>query len=137
MTPHALAATYAAAFPDQRPWSANEFADLLDHPTSIVAGTPDSFCIGRVVVDEAEILTFATAPSHQRQGLGAATLQSFEHAAKHRGATIVHLEVAADNLAAAALYAKAGYTETSRRAAYYARPNRPAVDAVLMMKKLS
>jgi len=137
MTPQALAATYAAAFPDQRAWTAQEFETLISHPTGLIAGQTVSFCIGRVIVDEAEIVTIATLPNKQRQGLGTAALRAFEDAAMRRGAKVIHLEVAADNPNAAKLYTNAGYRETARRKDYYARPNRPSVDAVMMMKKLA
>jgi len=130
MTPEALAATYAAAFPDSRPWSAQEIADLLAQKGCVFAGDADSFAIGRAVLDEVELLTIATAPHLQRQGLGAATLVAFETAATARGVTTFHLEVADDNIAAKTLYEKSGYAQVSRRKAYYPRPNRPAVDAI-------
>lgn len=136
MTPDALAATYAAAFPDQRPWSPQEFADLLAHKGCVVAGTADSFAIGRAVLDEIELLTLATVPDQQRKGLATAALAAFEDAACARGVTTFHLEVAADNVAATALYAKAGYTQVARRKAYYVRPNRPAADALVMSKMM-
>ena len=134
MTPEALAATYAAAFPQSRAWTASEFADLLAHKGSVFAGSADSFAIGRAVLDEVELLTIATAPHLQGKGIGTATLASFEAVAMARGVTTFHLEVADDNVAAKALYQKAGYAQIARRKAYYQRPNRLAVDAIVMSK---
>ena len=134
MTPEALATTYAAAFPDSRAWTTAEFADLLAHKGCIFAGNADSFAIGRAVLDEVELVTIATAPRLQRQGMGATTLIAFETAAIERGVTTFHLEVAADNIAAKALYEKAGYTQIARRKGYYARPNRSSIDAIVMSK---
>lgn len=137
MRPEHLAATYAAAFPDQRPWTAEEFTALLAHPSGFVVGRQDSFALGRYVVDEAELLTIATLPSHQRKGLGRAALSAFEDEAAMRGANTIFLEVATDNAPALALYKKAGYLQSGVRKAYYARPNRAAVDALLFAKTLT
>jgi ribosomal-protein-alanine N-acetyltransferase len=134
MTPEALAATYAAAFPDGRAWTAQEFTELLDHKGCVFAGTADSFAIGRAVLDEVELLSLATTPHLRRQGLAMTALHAFEDAATARGVTTFHLEVAADNAGALALYQKAGYAQIARRKAYYARPNRPSVDAIMMSK---
>jgi ribosomal-protein-alanine N-acetyltransferase len=46
------------------------------------------------------------------------------------------LDVAADNTPALALYHGAGFAETGRRPAYFARPGRPAADAILMARAL-
>jgi len=136
MTPADMAATYAAAFPDQRAWTQDEFAALRAQTGCLIAGTPDSFAIGRAVIDEAELLTIATHPAKQRQGLGSATLSAFEDAACARGVTTIHLEVATDNAAALRLYANAGYVQTGRRKSYYPRANRPAVDALVLSKMI-
>ena len=70
MTPQDLAHTHAAAFTQSRPWTADEFADLLANRfTHYVVGNAQSFALFQVIADEAELLTIATHPSHQRQGL--------------------------------------------------------------------
>jgi ribosomal-protein-alanine N-acetyltransferase len=119
MTTEMLAATHSAAFTTDRPWSAAEFAGLLAHPATILTGDVRAFVIGRVILDEAEILTLATDPAHRRQGLARAALDAFLRSATARGASRAFIEVAADNLPARALYASAGFSEIARRAAYY------------------
>ena len=116
----ALAATHAAAFLTERPWSAAEFASLLVQPATVLAGDARSFLLGRVILDEAEVLTLATHPAHRRQGLARAALAAFLAQASGRGATRAFLDVAEDNAPARALYAAAGFAETGRRAGYYA-----------------
>ncbi len=116
----ALAATHAAAFVTERPWSAAEFAALLAQPAIVLTGDACSFLLGRVMLDEAEVLTLATHPAHRRQGLARAALTVFLAQASDRGATRAFLDVAEDNAPARALYAAAGFTENSRRAGYYA-----------------
>jgi ribosomal-protein-alanine N-acetyltransferase len=116
----ALAATHAAAFVTERPWNAAEFAALLAQPTTVLAGDAHSFLLGRVILDEAEVLTLATHPGHRRLGLARAALTAFLAQASSRGATRAFLDVAEDNAPARALYAAAGFAETGRRAGYYA-----------------
>lgn len=141
MTPEHMAALYARAFPDTRPWSAAEIAALIAAPTgfAIPAPTgfaPTGFAIGRAIAGEAELLTIATDPDARRQGTGRALLAGFEAEAQSRAATTAFLEVAADNTAALALYRAAGWRETGRRKGYYPRPT-GAVDALTMAKPLA
>lgn len=137
MTPETLAAIHCAAFRDSRPWSAQEFASLLASDHCFLIHDDQSFALGRAIADEAELLTLATAPAARRQGRARARLAAFEDMARARGATSAFLEVAADNMAAQALYARAGYAETARRKGYYARPDGPAVDALILRKPLA
>ncbi len=88
------------------------------------------------MADEAEIVTIATDPGAQRQGSARRLLATFEGQASERGATRVFLEVAADNLAAIALYQAAGYHEVARRAGYYNRSGGGRVDALILEKPL-
>ncbi|MEL0438136.1 GNAT family N-acetyltransferase [Phycobacter sp. K97] len=135
-TPEEMAATHAAAFTQSRPWSAEEFAALLDSSLTFAAGDARCFALVRVVADEAELLTIATDPAHQRQGLARRAMDTWQHAAAARGASEAFLEVAADNMPAQALYQSCGFAHCGRRAGYYARKDAPAVDAVLMRRSL-
>lgn len=136
MTPQALAATHAAAFTAERPWTAAEFANLLTQPTTLLTGTADSFVLGRVILDEAEILTLATAPAARRQGRARTALTAFLTAAQAHGATRAFLDVAEDNTPARALYASAGFTRIARRAAYYTAPDGTRTAAIVMARDL-
>lgn len=137
MTPDTLAALHARAFTAQRPWSATEFAALLDSSHVFLAATENAFALGRVILDEAELLTLATDAGHQRQGLGRQMLTAFETAAQGRGATRAFLEVAADNTPAIALYTSAHYQRDGLRPGYYQTRDGRAVDAVLMSRALT
>jgi ribosomal-protein-alanine N-acetyltransferase len=131
MTPDALARLHAAAFTEDRPWSAAEFASLLALPGTLLLGDDRAILLGRVTLDEAEILTLATDPDHRRQGLAASLLARFEAEARARGAHRTFLEVAEDNAPARALYEGRGYREVGRRPAYYARRRAPVAALVL------
>lgn len=137
MTPEALEALYVRAFSAHRLWSAAEFAELLASPGAILVGDARSVLLGRVVADEAEILTLATDPQHRRQGLARGRLAAFETEAAARGAAAVFLEVAESNAGARALYAGAGYTEVGRRPGYYTEPGGAATAALVLRKTLA
>ena len=135
MTPEDMARLHARAFDGQgRAWSAAEFAALLDSPHVVAVGDRRAFALGRIIADEAELLTLATDPDLQRQGLGRACLRQYETEAVARGAVSFFLEVAEDNHAARALYRRAGYREMARRTGYYHRGGAPAVDALTLRK---
>ncbi len=132
----ALAATHAAAFDRDRGWSAEEFDALLAAPGCVFAGDAASFVLGRVTLDEAEILTLATAPEARRQGRAAAALARFGDAARDAGAVTAFLEVTEDNAAARQLYAAAGYRQVGRRPGYYSRPGQAPVAALILRRSL-
>jgi len=136
LTPAAMASTHAAAFIQSRPWSEGEFADLLANRLTFAIGDARCFALVRVIVDEAELLTIATHPDHQRQGLARAVMKDWQAQAAQRGAVTAFLEVAADNRQACHLYADSGYSICGNRPRYYPRQNGPAVDAQLMRQAL-
>jgi [ribosomal protein S18]-alanine N-acetyltransferase len=137
MTPADLARVHAAAFTEVRSWSEAEFADLLAQPGILLTVTGPAFVVGRITLDEAEVLTLACDPAAQRQGHAATALAAFEDAVLCRGAGQVYLEVAADNTPALALYAKAGYVQTGRRRDYYRTISGQRVDALILSKALA
>ncbi|MEC8195118.1 MAG: GNAT family N-acetyltransferase [Pseudomonadota bacterium] len=136
MTPEAMAEIYAAAFPHSRAWGAAEISDMLASRLTFAIESKYGFALGRVIADEAELLTIAVDPAHQGKGLGHILLTQFEAESKLRGAGWVHLEVAQDNTAALALYTRAGYEICGERPGYYSRPNGEQITASLMKKAL-
>jgi ribosomal-protein-alanine N-acetyltransferase len=136
MTPEALAALHAEAFSSTRTWSAEEFRDLLEQPGTILTGDDRAFALLRVTLDEAEVLTVATAPVHRRKGLARAALAQAEQVAKAAGATVIFLEVAEDNHAARVLYTQAGYAQIGRRPGYYLPKDAAPVAALVLHKQL-
>ncbi len=128
----ALAVLHATSFP--QPWAEAEFAALLGQPgVAAWMWGHDGFILVRAVGDEAEILTLAVAPTQRRKGVAGALLQEAARVLKHGGGQKLYLEVASDNAAALALYAKQGFAATGRRAGYYAH----GADAVTMTLVLS
>lgn len=137
MTADELAKLHAAAFTRLRPWTASEFETLLESPHSILVNPPHAFAVGRIVCDEAELLTIATDPEHRRSGHGRTALAAFEARASERGATTAFLEVDAENQAAIRLYTQAGYREIARRGEYYRLRNGSSADALVLRKALA
>jgi ribosomal-protein-alanine N-acetyltransferase len=136
MSPDDLARLHAAAFTQDRPWSAAEFASLQSLPGTVLLGDARAILLARVTLDEAEVLTLATDPRYQRQGLASALLLRFHERARAQGATRALLEVAEDNAPARALYAAHGYEEAGRRRAYYARKGAAAAAALVLSRDL-
>lgn len=118
-------------------WNAAAFRQLLDHPGSTAfiarAGEPletTGFVLGRLVADEAEILTLGVREGWQRRGIGQRLVEAFCRAARKAEARRFHLEVAADNATALRLYQRLGFSESGRRKGYYERPGMPPEDAI-------
>lgn len=131
----AVARLHAVCFGAEA-WSERAFADLLAG-TGVAglmapgAADPVGAILIRTVADEAEILTLCVDPAARRRGLGALLTGAAARLAAAAGAEALHLEVAADNLAAQALYLALGFRPVGRRPRYYARPG-GAVDALLL-----
>lgn len=125
-----LAAVHARCFTRPPPWPAAGFASFLADPRCfLVAGSDGAgFALGRVIADEAELLTLAVVPESRRRGRGRALLAGFVAEAARRGAARAFLEVAEANAEARRLYRAAGFAATGRRRAYFG----PSADAVVM-----
>ena len=144
-----LAGIHAVAFAGEgRPWSGPEILALLGEQAVAVRVAhrersepggglaPAGFALFRAVAGEAEILTISVLPEARRSGIGAGLLAACEDGARASGAARLFLEVGEGNVAARALYDRAGYRECGRRKGYYQRPDGSRDDAVVMEKAL-
>lgn len=125
-----LEALHATAF--SQPWDAATFETLLGQSGVIAVEDRDGFVLLRVVADEAEILTLAVRSSARGQGIGTRLVREGCAEARRQGATRLFLEVAQDNAAARALYARTGFIEAGRRPGYYSRPDGHRQDALIL-----
>jgi ribosomal-protein-alanine N-acetyltransferase len=132
----ALARLHGRCFTLPPPWSEAAFAGLLAQPGVFLRTEAAGFVLGRVILDEAELLTLAVDPAARRQGAGRRLLAAFAAEAAARGATRVFLEVASGNMAARALYAGAGWAEAGRRRGYYQGAGGAADDALILARAL-
>lgn len=95
----------------------------------------DGFVAVSIAGGEAEVLMIAVDQTARGAGLGRRLMEyALGHAAM-LGARQCFLEVAADNQAAKALYARCGFAETAVRKGYYARPG-GYIDALVMARDL-
>lgn len=136
MTPQDMARIHAAAFVQDRAWTAQEIADLLASPFVTYLGEPHGFALTRLIAGEAELLTLAVDPAAQRQGIGRRLLQRWMDGLEAQADT-AFLEVAADNTAAIALYTSAGFHQTATRRGYYQRKDAPSVDALILSRQFT
>jgi [ribosomal protein S18]-alanine N-acetyltransferase len=134
--PHRLAAVHASCFTLPRPWSASEFAALLDSPHVFVVSESNGFVMGRAVAGEAELLTIAVMPEARRQGTGGRLVDAFLTQARALGAETAFLEVAAGNAAALALYERTGFARSGLRKGYYRGPDGQTDDALVLFRAL-
>jgi ribosomal-protein-alanine N-acetyltransferase len=125
------------------PWDAEAFAGLLKRKGAfgLLAWrsgdpAPAGFALLERVEDEAEILTLGVRPDCRKQGIAAGLLAQGCGELARLGARCVHLEVAADNEAALALYRRTGFAETGRRPAYYRR-GAGAVDGLILTRRFA
>ncbi len=137
MTPETMAEIHKAAFTDvPPPWSARTFADFQAMAGVSLIAQDHGFALIRTILDEAELLTIAVHPDHQGKGIATILMQDLTDAAKADGATALHLEVAATNVAAVSLYGKSGFVHSGRRRGYYVAEGRAPIDAILLSKAL-
>ena len=105
-------------------WSHSAILDTLQQPhsrcwVSIVDGQVIGHVLSRVAGDEAEILTIAVRPNHQRCGAGRTLLNACFESWQRDGVQTAFLEVRASNHGARALYAATGWLEAGVRHGYY------------------
>ena len=118
------------------PWSRGNFVDALNSAYLCCVDETESdgmrgYVILMPVVDEAELLNIGVAAGQQRKGLGRVILKEMLDAARSRNMRRVFLEVRSSNIAAAALYRSAGFTEIGVRRGYY-RNASGSEDAIIM-----
>jgi ribosomal-protein-alanine N-acetyltransferase len=122
-------------------WSVETWwAELAGRPRRdyVVAVGPDGSIGGYAGLDltgdVADIMTIATAPAHQGQGIGRLLLDELVRRARRHGAEALLLEVRSDNSAARALYDRNGFDVISVRRRYYQPGD---VDALVMRRLLA
>lgn len=113
-----LAEIHAASFPEA--WDAAAFAALLAGEGVVALIDAEGFVLIRTVADEAEILSIAVDPQSRQRGVATSLLTAATATARAAGAQRLFLEVSARNVAALALYRRAGFTEIGLRRRYYA-----------------
>ena len=132
----------AQSLRDAPQWSRPSYVDAitgLDRPLRRVALVAEmrqeviGFVVVSLVLTEAELESIAVSEEAQKRGVGAELLKTAMGAVIALGAKEMVLEVRESNLAAAALYARAGFEAIGRRPNYYLDP---LEDAILLGTRL-
>lgn len=131
---------HAAAF--THGWDEVEFERLLAASSAVgdaaLAGNASvGFILSRAAADEAEVLTVVVAQRWRGRGIGRLLLDQHLIRLSLSRVRRLFLEVGDDNVAARALYSRAGFEEVGRRPAYYpgARGGQP-VDALVLKRQI-
>lgn len=132
MTPDGLAETHKRAF-GGKGWPSADFATYLNDPNILIYGDNTCFTVLQLAGPEAEVLTLATHPDVQSKGHATAMMRGALDTLEQRKVEDVFLEVADNNQAARALYARFGFVQFAIRRAYYA----DGADAICMKAVLS
>jgi tRNA threonylcarbamoyladenosine biosynthesis protein TsaB len=113
-----LAALHAACF--AKPWDRASLEGMIAEPGMIaLLVEATGFVLLRLAGEEAEILTLAVLPAARQRGIATALVSAGAKQATARGARTLFLEVAENNDAARALYARLGFAAAGRRRDYY------------------
>ncbi|HYN29482.1 MAG TPA: ribosomal protein S18-alanine N-acetyltransferase [Dermatophilaceae bacterium] len=138
----ALSALELELFPDDAWAEASWWAELAARPrrhylahvgAPAADGAVTAYGGIDVTGEVADLMTLAVAPAARGTGLGRRLLAALEAEAVARGATVMMLEVRADNAPARALYAAAGYEQVRVRRRYYSPGD---VDAHVLRRTL-
>jgi [ribosomal protein S18]-alanine N-acetyltransferase len=121
------------------PWTMKQFEEAVQAYQSTVIeedGKVIGFCILQPVLDEANLLLMAVDPNFQGKGYGYKLLEESISLLKNSPVQIF-LEVRESNIAAIALYEKAGFHQIDLRKNYYPNPDGSREHAVIMVKSCS
>ena len=101
-----------------------------------IDGEAAGFALGRIVLDDAELLLIAVKPLARGKGIGKRLLDDMIRAARARGAARLHLEVR-DGNPALGLYSQTGFEPIGRRKGYYTGHLGQAYDALTLTRPIS
>lgn len=127
---------------DEEGWSAQAIEDLMASSgvhllLAHIEGNntddaPAGFALYRMVAGEAELITLATLPAFQGQGVARALMQEMRLCLEDERVEKLFLEVRADNLRAVKLYSDLGFEKIGKRSNYYKTRSGNHVDALCL-----
>ncbi len=135
-----LAKLHVACF--KKPWPAEAFQFLLGEGRAfgflVEVDTHHclGFILGRIVLDEAEILSLGVMPEYSRQGVGQLLVAKLIDHTQSLGVREIFLEVSDGNQPALNLYNKFGFNTCGRRENYYKEGEFDSPHALIIRKNL-
>ena len=119
-------------------WTVQQWRRELEDPRRLCLGLVKNqrllgVACGWLVVDELHITVVAVDPDERQRGHGRCLLLALLQRARQDGAAHATLEVSDDNIAALALYNRAGFRTAGRREDYY----RDGSDALIQWCRLT
>jgi len=113
-------------------WSSQGLAEFMTQPGVLALiserdGKATGFVLGRMTVDEAEVLNLAVLTEYRGQGEGRALLEELLRRFAKSGVSRVFLEVRESNRGAIAFYERQGFRRAGRREDYYQDPREAAL----------
>ena len=119
-------------------WTVQQWRRELEDPRRLCLGLVKNqrllgVACGWLVVDELHITVVAVDPDERQRGHGRCLLLALLQRARQDGAAHATLEVSDDNIAALALYNRAGFRTAGRREGYY----RDGSDALIQWCRLT
>jgi [ribosomal protein S18]-alanine N-acetyltransferase len=134
-----ISVLHRGCFPED-PWDTEAIEQIMSIPGFFgrigwANETLVGFALALALREEAEIVSLGVLPDYRRCRMGLALLEAVCGEARLRGADRVVLEVALDNAAARALYARRGFTVLGCRRNYYRRAEH-WVDALILRVRL-
>ncbi len=136
MTPEKMADLHHESGPDQRPWTAQEYARALADPNCVVVTQTTGFAIGTVVMEQAELHMIIVDQNARRSGVGRSLLDQFQQICISKGAESIVLEVSTENTVAKSFYLARGFHHVGTRKKYYKTQNGAFTDALVLSKSL-
>jgi len=136
MTPEAMAALHKRCFTIPRPWTVTEFSRMTTQFATKFHSSSHGFLLGRVLLEDAEILTLAVDPNHRRKGVARGLLDQFLSDVQSSGAQRAFLDVLHSNEAAKSLYFEAGFEQVHRRKGYFRAPDGSKHDGLVLHRTL-
>ena len=120
-------------------WSQSQLVGLMTTTGSwLVAldvdGVVAGFAMVRFLLDEAELMLLAIAPSFRGQGFGRKLLDEVLAESKRRNVLRIFLEMRSDNESALLLYEGAGFHPIGKRRGYYRGFDGVLRDAITMSR---
>lgn len=120
------------------PWSEKSISSELNNCLSYwLVAEQDGLVVGYVgsqsVLDSADMMNIAVAPSYRRKGIGRALINALADHLVSKGIRFLLLEVRVSNTSAISLYKSLGFEQVGKRPRYY---NNPREDALILRKEL-